>query len=267
MSPTRQAVDRPSEQPVFDLDADGFAVYPGVLPAAGIDALRAAVSDVLVQPPAEDPWLRRLDVESPFNFNYLQRVHLWRRAPAFLPIYRSLGLGEILASNRRPGPYRIFFDAFLAKLAYGEISRWHVDGWPWPFDPTDAVTIWIALDDVTSANGCLAYLPGSHHVLRDTSAAAFPPGIGGLQELVPALKTLPVATCPLPSRSVVVHDAHVAHAVLPNLTSVDRWVVTLNLVPSGAIYTGPASDLLPPRAASLIPGVSRFDEDQAWPLL
>jgi hypothetical protein len=39
---------------------------------------------------------------------------------------------------------------------------WHQDGHYWPIRPLATVTVWIAIDDSTTENGCMRYIPGSH---------------------------------------------------------------------------------------------------------
>ena len=39
---------------------------------------------------------------------------------------------------------------------------WHQDGHYWPMRPRATCTLWIALDDSTSENGCMRVIPGSH---------------------------------------------------------------------------------------------------------
>ena len=38
----------------------------------------------------------------------------------------------------------------------------HQDGYYFWLDPCDALTLWLALDDVDEENGCVRYVPGSH---------------------------------------------------------------------------------------------------------
>ena len=44
----------------------------------------------------------------------------------------------------------------------GNETPWHQDGEYWPIKPLESVTIWLAIDEVTSENGPLQYIPGSH---------------------------------------------------------------------------------------------------------
>ncbi|MEI8341307.1 MAG: phytanoyl-CoA dioxygenase family protein [Verrucomicrobiota bacterium] len=47
----------------------------------------------------------------------------------------------------------------------GTILPWHQDGGNvWAIDRDPLVTIWVALDPATQANGCMECIPGSHHL-------------------------------------------------------------------------------------------------------
>lgn len=64
----------------------------------------------------------------------------------------------------------------------GRATPPHQDGYYFMIDPCEAVTIWLALDDVDDENGCLRYVRGSHlkglraHLRTDT--LGFSQGIG-----------------------------------------------------------------------------------------
>src|SRR5262245_56767311 len=61
---------------------------------------------------------------------------------------------------------RLWHDQALFKPPYGNPTGWHHDAPYWSFSSRDAISIWIALDDATLANGCLWYLPQSHKTAR-----------------------------------------------------------------------------------------------------
>ena len=44
----------------------------------------------------------------------------------------------------------------------GLTTPWHQDGEYWPIRPLETCTVWLAIDDATTENGCLQYMPGSH---------------------------------------------------------------------------------------------------------
>ena len=53
--------------------------------------------------------------------------------------------------------------SFFAKPAQvGSRTPWHQDGQYWPIRPLATCTVWIAVDDSTTENGCLRVIPGSH---------------------------------------------------------------------------------------------------------
>jgi ectoine hydroxylase-related dioxygenase (phytanoyl-CoA dioxygenase family) len=46
--------------------------------------------------------------------------------------------------------------------ARGREVPWHQDGEYWPMRPLATCSVWIALDPVSTANGCMRFIPGSH---------------------------------------------------------------------------------------------------------
>ncbi len=56
----------------------------------------------------------------------------------------------------------LFHDHLLWKPPHGDDMAWHQDFSYLPLDRADGLTLWIALDDITEANGCLYYILGSH---------------------------------------------------------------------------------------------------------
>src|SRR6201995_5620386 len=46
----------------------------------------------------------------------------------------------------------------------GKRVSWHQDSSYWPLTPSMAVTAWLAIDDATTENACMQFIPGSHHL-------------------------------------------------------------------------------------------------------
>ena len=67
----------------------------------------------------------------------------------------------------------------------GEL-RWHQDYAYWPLGQPNAVTIWIALDDVTVANGAVRMAAGSH-LLGERLPAVFGTGASYFADRRPAV--------------------------------------------------------------------------------
>lgn len=45
----------------------------------------------------------------------------------------------------------------------GKEVAWHQDASYWPLSPSRAVTVWLAIDDADTENGCMKFIGGSHH--------------------------------------------------------------------------------------------------------
>lgn len=58
----------------------------------------------------------------------------------------------------------LFASHCIAKPPFdGKHVRWHQDGSYWPLEPMEVVTLWLAVDDTDTENGCLRVLPGSQN--------------------------------------------------------------------------------------------------------
>jgi phytanoyl-CoA hydroxylase len=64
------------------------------------------------------------------------------------------------------GPDVACFTAhYICKPPYdGQPVLWHQDGSYWKLDPMRALTVWVAVDECTTENGCLRVIPGSHRL-------------------------------------------------------------------------------------------------------
>ncbi|GIT52865.1 MAG: hypothetical protein Ct9H300mP16_00250 [Pseudomonadota bacterium] len=51
---------------------------------------------------------------------------------------------------------------FAKPASDGQATPWHQDGEYWPIRPVATCTVWIAVDDANTSNGCLRVIPGSH---------------------------------------------------------------------------------------------------------
>ncbi|HTJ11613.1 MAG TPA: phytanoyl-CoA dioxygenase family protein [Dinghuibacter sp.] len=87
----------------------------------------------------------------------------WRITPGFhdliwSPAYRMAAY-QLLGHS-----VRFFHDQLFCKPArHGAVVAWHQDFSYWTFTkPMHHLTCWIGLDEATTGNGCLYYVPGSH---------------------------------------------------------------------------------------------------------
>jgi ectoine hydroxylase-related dioxygenase (phytanoyl-CoA dioxygenase family) len=87
----------------------------------------------------------------------------WRVSPGFHDLLWHRAFG-IPASQLLDGSVRFWHDQLFCKPAeHGGVVAWHQDYSYWTrTQPMAHLTCWIGLDDATSSNGCLQYIPGSH---------------------------------------------------------------------------------------------------------
>lgn len=87
----------------------------------------------------------------------------WRVSPGFHDLLWHRAFG-IPASQLLGGSVRFWHDQLFCKPAeHGGVVAWHQDYSYWTrTQPMAHLTCWIGLDDATSRNGCLQYIPGSH---------------------------------------------------------------------------------------------------------
>jgi ectoine hydroxylase-related dioxygenase (phytanoyl-CoA dioxygenase family) len=140
------ALGTASAHPLAAFRADGAAALGPVLDAAQLATARAAFDDLLAEAVVG---------------GYAAIVQdAWRKAPALGAMVPRLGA---IACEAIGVPALVLFhDHLLRKPPGGDDMTWHQDYSYLPLDRSDGVTLWVALDDVTEANGCLYYILGSH---------------------------------------------------------------------------------------------------------
>jgi hypothetical protein len=148
------------------------------------------------------------------------------------------------------GPVRFLQDQLFCKppIRGGRVS-WHQDYSYWTFSqPMGHLTCWIALDDTRIENGCLCYVPGSHHwgLLPIT-------GLTGAMEAVESVLTpeQKVAFAPkaieLQRGEASFHHPLILHGSHDNRSSRPRRATVINLMRDGtrAAENEPETDGLP----------------------
>ena len=89
--------------------------------------------------------------------------------PFFMEYVRHPGIMEVV-TELLGEDIKLFGDQAFMKPPGGIKKPYHQDSAYFKIQPTDLVTAWMALDDVTLENGCLWVIPGSHlQGIRDHS--------------------------------------------------------------------------------------------------
>ena len=142
----------------------------------------------------------------------------------------------------------------------GRPVLWHQDGSYWPLEPMQVVTLWLAVDDSTTENGCLRVIPGSHKLdlqqLRNRTDVE-----NVLQsEIDPSFvdesKAVDII---LKSGSVEVHHPNIIHGSEANRSPYRRCGLTIRYIPTSTRIVSdgpwPSAFLLRGKA---VPGINEY---------
>ncbi len=143
----------------------GYVAGVRVLDESQVDALRDELASFF-QPghPGYEYWYEYHTNESPDpNQVLFHALGAWRIGMAFHDALWNPAW-TVPASQLLEGSVRFWHDQLFCKPPHhGGVVAWHQDYSYWTRTaPLAHLTCWIGLDDSTTENGCLEYIPGSH---------------------------------------------------------------------------------------------------------
>jgi hypothetical protein len=147
----------------------------------------------------------------------------------------------------------------------GKAVLWHQDGSYWPLDPMRVITIWLAVDEATPANGCMRVVPGSQHLdlqaLRERTDVPNVLNSGMDEDLVDAGAAVDIILRP---GDVSLHHPNVIHGSEANLSDTRRGGLTIRYIPTTTRITAkwewPSAFLLRGKA---VDGINAY---HPWPV-
>lgn len=173
--------------------------------------------------------------------------NLWRTDGTFRATALDPRFGRWARQALGATRVRLLEDNALTKDPHsGGSLKWHQDYSYWPLAQPNAVTLWIALDDVTIDNGAVQMAAGSH-LLGERLPAAFGTGATYFRDRRPSLVEpvveptelgLHVETLELAAGEATLHHALTWHASAPNVTDVPRRAAVFRFVADGTIWFG-----------------------------
>lgn len=239
------ALHTPEEERPFRLTDEQVTLYQeqGYLPGIRlftdeqVEALREELSE-LFDPEHEgrELWYEYHANESGDPDNVLfHALGAWRVRPGLHDALWNPAF-TIPASQLLGGTVRFWHDQLFCKPAHhGGIVAWHQDYSYWTrTKPMRHLTCWIGLDDATVDNGCLHYIPHSHHweLLPITGLANNMDAIQSVlsEEQKASFKPVPVE---LKKGEASFHHPHMVHGSYANRTAQPRRAVVLNVFLDG----------------------------------
>ncbi|MEZ0326748.1 MAG: phytanoyl-CoA dioxygenase family protein [Fimbriimonas sp.] len=237
---------RPTQQEIDAYQDTGFLVVEGFLTSDELENWRVNVAEAIDErlkapkPKAGDPWLVNVTENSENDYYanvFLQCIKLADTHEGMRKIMLDERLGEFAATLAGIDGIRIWHDQALIKPPFGNPTAWHLDNPYWSFFDKNALSIWVALDDATLANGCMWYCPGTHKTARFENAN-IGENMADLFKLYPEWKEISPVACPCPAGSAVFHNGIVAHGAGANMTNKPRRAMTCAYMPDGATFNG-----------------------------
>ncbi|HFA49345.1 MAG TPA: phytanoyl-CoA dioxygenase family protein [Bacteroidetes bacterium] len=194
-----------------------------------------------------------------------QIINLWMTDEAMKKIMLDKRIGKMATQLAEADGIRIWHDQALVKRPWANPTSWHVDTPFWSFDNREALSIWVALDDVTLQNGCLYFMPGSQN---DTNFDE--PGItanmGDVFNLYPKYGTAEPVPSVIKAGSCSFHNGLCIHAAGPNMTPGFRRAMTCAYMPDGSTFNG-KQNVLPDEYFAKLKVGDLMDNDEQNPLI
>lgn len=166
-----------------------------------------------------------------------QLLNMWQSNDKIRKIMLDDRLGKMVAELAGWSGTRIWHDQALVKRPWANPTSWHLDTPFWSFSERSALSIWVALDDATTENGCLYFIPGSFH---DTGFQN--PGIGKNMDAVfdtyPQFRQAKSVAAPMKAGSCSFHNGLTIHGAGANMTNGFRRAMTCAYMPDGARFNG-----------------------------
>ena len=110
----------------------------------------------------------------------------------------------------------------------GKDVAWHQDASYWPLSPSNAVTVWLAIDDADLENGCMKFIAGSQHSGHLTYRKSDPGDHSVLDQVVDNAEQYgPVVIDDLKAGQVSIHNDLLLHGSDANNSTRRRCGLTL----------------------------------------
>lgn len=122
--------------------------------------------------------------------------------------------------------------------AKGREVPWHQDGEYWPMRPLGTCSVWIALDPVSTANGCMRFIPGSHK-----RAEPYRHHVSDRKDIVLNLELdqdqfdeSQAVNVELEPGQMSLHDVRLIHGSLANTSGQRRAALIMRYMPGASFY-------------------------------
>jgi ectoine hydroxylase-related dioxygenase (phytanoyl-CoA dioxygenase family) len=208
---------------------------------------------------------RWIEADNYYSRVFTQRINLWNDHEGMRSLMIDDRLGKMAADLAQVDGMRIWHDQALIKPPWGNPTGWHLDNPYWSFYSRDAISLWVALDDVTSNNGCLYFIPGAHKTATWDNVS-IGQNIGDLFNTYQEWGKQEAAAIELKAGSCSFHNGLCAHGAGANMTPYYRRAMTCAYMPDGSTFNGQQNILSDEQVARYVIG-NALEDDAQTPLI
>jgi phytanoyl-CoA hydroxylase len=261
-----------SQEQISKYQNDGFVVIEDFLSTDELDLWRAALEEAIAKrggnkmPDRKEVYGKGDDADKSYYDNvFAQLINLWQDNEKMREVMLDERLGKMAAQLADVDGIRIWHDQALVKKPWANPTSFHLDTPYWSFSDRRALSIWVALDDVTYENGCLFFIPGSHKTTR-LEIAGIGKNMGSIFGIYPEFKATKSAPALMKAGSCSFHNGLTIHGAHANMTPGYRRAMTCAYMPDGNTYNGTQNILSDEQIATLKIG-DPLDDDKQNPLI
>lgn len=192
-----------------------------------------------------------------------QLLNLWQTSEGVKKLILDPRIGKLATELSGADGIRVWHDQALIKRPWANPTSWHLDTPFWSFSDRRALSIWIALDDVTLENGCMFFIPGSHKqtTFQTTSIGK---NMGEIFDQYPQFKQAKSVPAVMKAGSCSFHNGLTIHGAHANMTAGFRRAMTCAFMPDGNSFNGQAN-ILPEEYLKTLKEGDLLDNDDQNP--
>lgn len=263
-----------SSEQINSYRENGFIIIEDFLDPEELETWRAAVMEAVAERNGQKMPGKAVKVGEDDGINvdpgyfknvFDQLLNLWQTNDKVKKLMIDERIGKLACDLSGAKGIRIWHDQALIKRAWANPTSWHLDTPFWSFSDREALSIWVALDDVTLENGCMFFIPGSH---KETSFES--PSIGknmsDIFEAYPRFKNARSVPAVMKAGSCSFHNGLTIHGAHANMTAGLRRAMTCAYLPDGNVYNG-QPNILPEDYLSKIKVGDLLNNDEQNPLI
>ena len=228
-----------TDEQIASFHEQGFLARVPMLNESQIAALREELAEFVQKDhDGSELWYEYHTNESDLPDNVLfHALGAWRLRPALHDILWHPAF-VVAAEQLLGGPVRFWHDQLFCKPAgHGGVVAWHQDYSYWTrTKPMQHLTCWIGLDDSTTENGCVHYVPGSHRwpLLPRTNLANDMDAIREILSPEQLASFQPVA-CEMAAGEASFHHPLMMHGSYENRSNRPRRAIVINVFRDGTL--------------------------------